>query len=277
MKRRDVHIICDCQRHALRERTLRRRCVRGARATVNVIRRGGVALAIAVPLAFGAINTPGEAMDAMSSRIVHFSHDHFPIFTTARTKEQFLAPHATRPQTPRTLSLEVMREQFFRTEVPYGPIIYREALKNDLPPELVAAVVEAESDFRPRLVSGKNAQGLMQIIPTTGRLLGTNDLFNPDANVAAGAKYLRYLLDRFDNERVALAAYNAGEGNVAKFNGVPPFPETLNYIRRVNERTREYREWIRTTYVLSARVQPDLRSEERRVGKECRSRWSPYH
>lgn len=256
VKRRDVYIICDCQRHARRERTLRRRCARGLRATANVIRRGGVALAIAVPLAFGAINSPGEAMDAMSSRIVHFSRNHFPIFTTARVKNEFLAPRATRlqAQTPRTLTLDVMREQFFRTEVPYGPIIYREALKNDLPPELVAAVVEAESDFRPRLVSGKNAQGLMQIIPTTGRLFGADDLFNPEANVATGAKYLRYLLDRFENERVALAAYNAGEGNVAKFNGVPPFPETLNYIHRVNERTREYRDRIRSTYLLSARV-----------------------
>jgi len=244
----------------MRERTLRRRCVRGARVTLNVIRRGGVALAIAVPLAFGAINSPGEAMDAMSSRIVTFSRNHFPIFTTARVKEEFLVPRAMplQAQTPRTLTIEVMREQFFRTEVPYGPIIYREAVKNDLPPEFVAAVVEAESDFRPRLVSGKNAQGLMQIIPTTGRLLGTDDLFDPEANVAAGAKYLRYLLDRFPDQRTALAAYNAGEGNVAKFNGVPPFPETVNYIRRVNERAREYRDRIRSTYMLSARVQPDL-------------------
>ena len=169
-----------------------------------------------------------------------------------------LAIFTTENQTPRTLTLDVMREQFFRTEVPYGPIIYREAVRNDLPPELVAAVVEAESDFRPRLVSGKNAQGLMQIIPTTGRLLGTNDLFDPEANVSAGARYLKYLFDRFDDPRVALAAYNAGEGNVEKFNGVPPFPETLNYIRRVNERSREYRDRIRSTYLLSARVQPAM-------------------
>jgi len=260
MRRRDVHIICECQRHAIRERTLRRRCVRGMLATTRFIRRGGVALAIAIPLAFGASNTPSEAMDAVSAQIAHLSRNPFSIFTSDRVKEDFLAPHAKlqRAQTPQTFTLEVMREQFFRTEVPYGPIIYREALKNDLSPELVAAVVEAESDFRPRLVSGKNAQGLMQIIPTTGRLLGTDDLFNPEANVAAGAKYLRYLLDRFADQRVALAAYNASEGNVAKFNGVPPFPETLNYVRRVNERTREYRERIRTSYVLSARVQSDL-------------------
>jgi soluble lytic murein transglycosylase-like protein len=256
MKRRDLHIICECQRHARRERTLWRRSVRGARATANLLRRGGVALLICVPLTFGAINAPSEAMDAVSVRIAHLALNRFPIFTTERVREDFLAPRET--QAPRTLTIAVMREQFFRTEVPYGPIIYREALKNDLPPELVAAVVEAESDFRPRLVSGKNAQGLMQIIPTTGRLLGTNDLFDPEANVAAGAKYLKYLLNRFDDPRVALAAYNAGEGNVEKFKGVPPFPETLNYIRRVNERSREYRDRIRVTVLLSARLQPTV-------------------
>ena len=148
-----------------------------------------------------------------------------------------------------------MREQFFQTEVPYGPIIYREALKNDLPPELVAAVVEAESDFRPRLISGKNAQGLMQIIPETGHLLGVDDLFNPETNVAAGAKYLRYLFDRFGDQRVAIAAYNAGEGNIEKFGGVPPFPETRNYIRRVSSRAREYRNRVQESYLFGSRVQ----------------------
>lgn len=257
MRRPDVHIICDCQRHALRERTLWRRSVRGARATVHFIRRGGIALLLGVPLALGASNAPSEAMDAVTSRLPHLTLFDFAIFTTPDAKRDFLAPRLT--SIPRTLTLEAMREQFFQSEVPYGSIIYREAVKNDLQPELVAAVVEAESDFRPRLVSEKNAQGLMQIIPTTGRLFGTDDLFDPEANVAAGAKYLRYLFDRFADPRIALAAYNAGEGNVAKFNGVPPFPETINYIRRVNERARDYRQRIQSTYRLSARVQTDLR------------------
>ena len=248
MTRRNFRVICDCQRHAIRERTLWRRSVRGAKATARVIRGGGVALLFAVPLAFGAINIPSEAMDMLTSS------NRFHIFTTDRVRKEFLAERAVKTQTPRTLTLEVMREQFFQTEVPYGPIIYREALKNNLPPELVAAVVEAESDFRPRLISGKNAQGLMQIIPSTGRLLGADDLFDPDANVAAGAKYLRYLFDRFEDPRVVLAAYNAGEGNVERFGGIPPFPETLNYIRRVNTRTREYRSRVQESFLFSSRV-----------------------
>src|SRR5207302_9751863 len=131
---------------------------------------------------------------------------------------------------PREMTLEITKEAFFRAQVPYGAIIYREARRNNLPPELVAAVVESESDFRPRLVSNKNALGLMQIVPETGRLMGADDLFNPTENIAAGTKYLRYLFDRFPDQRVALAAYNAGEGNVEKFGGIPPFVETQNYL-----------------------------------------------
>ena len=253
MRSSDVHVICDCQRHALRERTLWRRSVRVARAAGRQLRRGGVALLIGVPLAFGAINIPTEAMDAVSIPMLRLRENPFRIFTTPQAKVDFLAPRRGM-QTPRTLTLEVMREQFFRDEVPFGAIIYREAIKNHLPPELVAAVVETESDFRPRLVSGKNAQGLMQIMPTTGMLLGAGDLFDPENNVAAGAKYLRYLFDRFNDPHVALAAYNAGEGNVEKFNGVPPFPETESYVQKVNARARDYRQRIRDTYFLTARV-----------------------
>src|SRR5213082_3492640 len=176
MRRRDVHIICDCQRHAIRERQLWRRAWRQ-------VRRGGAALAIGVPLTFAAIGVPGEAIDAMAGPLKRFH-----IFTTPVVEHEFLSGR----REPRTLTItpEIMREQFFRSEVPFGWIIYREAKRNNLQPELVAAVVEAESDFRPRLISGKNAQGLMQIVPSTGRILGTDDLFDPEANVAAGAKYL---------------------------------------------------------------------------------------
>src|SRR5690349_15509411 len=105
MRRRDVYIICDCQRHALRERTLWRRSVRAARATAHFVRRGGVALLLGVPLAFGAMNAPSEAMDAVSMHIARMSHGDFAIFTTERVKKDFLAPRET--QTPRTLTLDV--------------------------------------------------------------------------------------------------------------------------------------------------------------------------
>ena len=137
---------------------------------------------------------------------------------------------------PRQLAIvtEKVREEFFHKEVPFGSIIYKEAKKNNVRPELVAAVVQAESRFRPTARSGAGAVGLMQLVPRTGRWMGARDLTNPQQNVAAGAKYLKYLNERFDgNETKVIAAYNAGEGNVKRFGGVPPFKETRNYVKKV--------------------------------------------
>jgi soluble lytic murein transglycosylase-like protein len=129
---------------------------------------------------------------------------------------------------------EQVRHRFFQREVPFGGIIYDEARKNDLPPELVAAVVHTESRFVPTARSNRGAVGLMQLVPSTGHWLGTDDLTDPAQNIQAGAKYLRYLTDRFSgDQQKAIAAYNAGEGNVRRFNGVPPFKETQNYVQRV--------------------------------------------
>lgn len=129
---------------------------------------------------------------------------------------------------------EAAKEAFFAKEVPFGSIIYQEAKKNDLPPELVAAVAHTESKFVPTARSNRGAVGLMQLEPRTGRWLGAANLANPAENIMAGAKYLRYLTDRFGGDaQKAVAAYNAGEGNVRRFNGVPPFRETRDYVSRV--------------------------------------------
>ncbi len=129
---------------------------------------------------------------------------------------------------------EQVRERFFTKEVPFGGIIYSEARKNGLAPELVAAVVNTESRFVPTARSNRGAVGLMQLVPATGRWLGASNLNDPAQNIQAGAKYLRYLTDRFaGDQQKAIAAYNAGEGNVRRFNGVPPFQETRNYVQRV--------------------------------------------
>jgi hypothetical protein len=129
---------------------------------------------------------------------------------------------------------EQVKQQFFQKEVPFGGIIYNEAKKNDLPPELVAAVVHTESKFVPTARSNRGAVGLMQLVPKTGRWLGANNLNDPAQNIQAGAKYLRYLTDRFSgDQQKAIAAYNAGEGNVRRFHGVPPFKETRNYVQKV--------------------------------------------
>lgn len=129
---------------------------------------------------------------------------------------------------------ERVKENFFKKEVPFGSLIYSEAKKNDLSPELVAAVVHTESKFNPAARSPAGAVGLMQLVPRTGRWLGATDLTNPTQNVTAGAKYLRYLNKQFDgNQEKVIAAYNAGEGNVRRFRGVPPFKETRQYLERV--------------------------------------------
>lgn len=214
------------------------------------------AILLGIPLALAAvdINSATKALNlrptqkvSVPQRVVQQSAAALPIITDS-VRKQFLAP------SPRPLGLDVFKEDYFRTQVPYGDIIYREARRNDLSPELVAAMVHTESDFRPRLVSGKSAQGLMQIIPSTAALLGVDDPFDPEKNIAAGTRYFRYLLDRFDDETIALAAYNAGEGNVARFGGIPPFAETKDYITKVNRRTRRYREGFRTSYIASVRL-----------------------
>ena len=153
------------------------------------------------------------------------------------------APVTAVAEAPQRLKIvtDSVKEQFFKKEVPFGSIIYNEAKKNDINPELVAAVVQAESRFKPTARSGAGAIGLMQLVPRTGAWMGAKDLTNPQQNIAAGAKYLKYLHGRFNgNETKVIAAYNAGEGNVRRFGGVPPFRETQNYVAKVKGFQQEF-------------------------------------
>jgi hypothetical protein len=130
-----------------------------------------------------------------------------------------------------------IRREFFTNAVPFGDIIHAKAQKYDVDPSLLAAVVETESAFRSHARSQVGARGLMQLMPRTGRWLGARNLYNAEQNVDAGAKYLKYLNGRFDgNLTKTIAAYNAGEGNVRRYNGVPPFRETRSYVKRVMSR-----------------------------------------
>jgi soluble lytic murein transglycosylase-like protein len=158
-----------------------------------------------------------------------------------------ISPLKAVAEAPKQLAVvtEDVRENFFKTEVPFGSIIYKEAKKNNVRPELVAAVVQAESRFKPTARSGAGAVGLMQLVPKTGRWMGARDLTNPAQNIAAGTKYLKYLNERFDgNETKVIAAYNAGEGNVKRFGGVPPFKETRKYLTKVRSYEKEYRDRV---------------------------------
>jgi len=103
-----------------------------------------------------------------------------------------------------------------------------------LDPELVLAVVQVESNYDPSARSSKNAQGLMQLIPETAERFGVENVWDPEENLRGGMAYLRWLLDHFNGDvRLALAGYNAGEGAVRRFRGVPPFEETQDYVQRV--------------------------------------------
>jgi Rod binding domain-containing protein len=115
----------------------------------------------------------------------------------------------------------------------YDGIINHVAVKYKLKPSLLKSIIQAESAGNPKAVSSTGAKGLMQLTDTTAADLGINDIFNPHENIEGGAKYLRQMIDRFGNIEKALAAYNAGPSTVARYGDIPPYPETLRYVRTV--------------------------------------------
>ena len=129
------------------------------------------------------------------------------------------------------------RGPIFKTK--FDKLIVEAAKKFDVDAALVSAVIQAESDFNPQEVSNKGARGLMQLMPATATRYGVTNSYDPTANVYGGVRYLKWLLETFEgNADFAVAAYNAGEGNVWKYNGVPPFRETINYINRIAKHIR---------------------------------------
>jgi soluble lytic murein transglycosylase-like protein len=117
---------------------------------------------------------------------------------------------------------------------PIRALINRLAAQFGVDPKLAHAVVQVESNYQPRAVSPKGAMGLMQLMPVVAKEYALQDPFDPEQNLSAGLQHLRGLLDRYQqNEATALAAYNAGEGSVSRYGGIPPFPETKDYVQQV--------------------------------------------
>ena len=123
-----------------------------------------------------------------------------------------------------------------KSNADFDGIIDQAASMFNLPAKLIKSVIHKESNFNPNAVSHAGASGLMQLMPATARGLGVKNVFDPAENILAGSKYLRQMLDRYDNNlELALAAYNAGPGNVDKYGGIPPFKETQNYVSKVTD------------------------------------------
>ncbi len=150
----------------------------------------------------------------------------FPNFVFSNPDEGEISGHAATPFVP---SGEPAL-------VPFDRIIHEAAGRHHVDADLILAVIMAESQFNPTARSKKGARGLMQLMPITADALDVVDIFSPEENVNAGVRHLKWLLDRFDGDlRMALAAYNAGVQNVLRHDGVPPFPETRAYVKRVLE------------------------------------------
>ena len=129
---------------------------------------------------------------------------------------------------------DIFAYQIKKAEPLYNPIILEAANLHDVDITMVKAIIMAESGYKKTSVSRYGARGLMQLMPATAKSLGVKDIFNPHENIHAGVKYYKSLLKRFNgDEKLALAAYNAGATNVRRYKGVPPFKETRRYIKKV--------------------------------------------
>ena len=118
--------------------------------------------------------------------------------------------------------------------IPFHGIIVQVAGRYEVDPHLIRAIIFAESGYNPKAKSKKGARGLMQLMPSTAKALGVEDIYDPEENIDGGVRYFRSLLDRFDGDvQLALAAYNAGSRHVRNYEGIPPFKATKRYIQKV--------------------------------------------
>src|SRR3990170_5219777 len=141
-------------------------------------------------------------------------------------------PYPEPAPAPAPAAVQAEPKRSLLADTPYGDIIASLSEAHGVNPMLVRALIQVESGYRPRARSSKGAMGLMQLMPATAREYNVRNPFEPKANIEGGIRHLKMLIDRF-GYKTALAAYNAGEGAVAKFKGIPPYRETRNYVSRI--------------------------------------------
>jgi soluble lytic murein transglycosylase-like protein len=146
-------------------------------------------------------------------------------------------------------------------DIPYANFISSAALNHGVDADLIVSVITAESKFNPKAISRKNARGLMQLLPETASRLGLKNSFDPQENIEAGTTYLRELLDRYDNNlALTLAAYNAGPQRIDQFKAIPPYRETISYVRRVQKTYDLRKKSQRTASHNTSRTTPETKT-----------------
>ena len=163
-------------------------------------------------------------------------------------------------------------------------LVEKTSRAHNVDPLLVDSLIRVESNYNPNAISPKGAEGLMQLMPPTARMLGVSDSFDPAENIEAGVKYLKYLQDLYKDDRLALAAYNAGPGAVDRYKEVPPYPETQKYVESVGKKYGEARSAASERAAQStpapaqgtaslAAAAPSPAQAVPEVGAVCRRRW----
>lgn len=171
-------------------------------------------------------------------------------FSEYKTKQVFVLQHTPPPSSS-------ARYYDLAAQGRISPLIQNISQKHDVDPYLIEAIVKAESDYDAMAISKKGAQGLMQLMPGTGVELGLSNPFDPTENLDAGVRHFKRLITKYSNNiDLALAAYNAGEMSVQKYNGVPPYPETLDYIQKIKKYYSQFSQSSITPSIHSDIVKP---------------------
>jgi soluble lytic murein transglycosylase-like protein len=152
-------------------------------------------------------------------------------------------------------------------QAPFGELIESAARKYAVDADLVFSVIVAESNFNPRAISRRGARGLMQLLPSTAARLGVRDIFDPAQNIDAGTRYLRDLMALYRGDLVlTLAAYNAGPGAVQRFGRVPPYNETISYVRAIRKTYALRKNKAEANTTAKAEAKPDTKSDAKTGG-----------